>query len=342
MQAFKVDILFDTVVYRNESPDHQSVYAAFPQICHLRNGDIACVFRMGTARYSYDGRYVIVRSSDNGKTWSKPVNIISPEEMQPAGVVVMGGLIQTNSGTLIFAAGLLPGNHPKIPIFSAEGLERLHSQVYVSRSTDGSCHWETPREVKVQGYLKTGVSSKPTLLSDGTVMLSIEAIRTLPNRKPSVCTLATFTKDEAESFKETTLVAQDHDGRINYCDGRTALFPDGKLMMMFWTFTREETSLNVHTVLSHDNGRTWTHAADTGLKGQVTAPIALDDQTVCAVSNYRNTPEGIRLYMSYDSGNTWQKENGCHLFDAKSQRMIGKPVNCYENDDMTEDVWKDL
>jgi hypothetical protein len=57
-------------------------YAAFPDICRLKNGDLYCVFYSGYGHVSAPndkwpkgGRIMAVRSTDNGKTWSKPVQL---------------------------------------------------------------------------------------------------------------------------------------------------------------------------------------------------------------------------------------------------------------------------
>jgi len=57
-------------------------YAAFPDICRLPGGELLCVFYSGYAHVSEPnaqwprGGRVMVRSSDQGRTWSKPLVII--------------------------------------------------------------------------------------------------------------------------------------------------------------------------------------------------------------------------------------------------------------------------
>src|SRR5436305_6649920 len=61
-------------------------YAAFPDVCRLRNGDLYCVFYSGyghvstpTARWPRGGRIMAVRSSDDGKTWGKPAVVMDTD-----------------------------------------------------------------------------------------------------------------------------------------------------------------------------------------------------------------------------------------------------------------------
>src|SRR5690348_9890624 len=68
-------------------------YAAFPDLCRLHNGELFCVLYSGyghvstpNAAWPMGGRIMAVRSSDNGRTWSKPVVIIdtAPDDRDPS------------------------------------------------------------------------------------------------------------------------------------------------------------------------------------------------------------------------------------------------------------------
>src|SRR3954470_14230407 len=61
-------------------------YAAFPDVCRLKDGDLCCVFYSGYGHVSTPndhwpkgGRIMAVRSSDDGKTWGKPVVAIDTD-----------------------------------------------------------------------------------------------------------------------------------------------------------------------------------------------------------------------------------------------------------------------
>jgi hypothetical protein len=62
-------------------------YAAFPDLCRLKNGELFCVFYSGyghvstpNEKWPKGGRIMTVRSSDNGRTWSKPVVVIDTDQ----------------------------------------------------------------------------------------------------------------------------------------------------------------------------------------------------------------------------------------------------------------------
>jgi Neuraminidase (sialidase) len=75
----------------------------------LRNGDLYCVFYSGyghvstpSDKWPKGGRILAVRSSDNGKTWSKPVVAIDTEldDRDPSVACLKDGTLLLNWFTL--------------------------------------------------------------------------------------------------------------------------------------------------------------------------------------------------------------------------------------------------
>ena len=84
-------------------------YAAFPDICRLKNGDLFCVFFSGyghvstpNAKWPKGGRIMAVRSSDNGQTWNKPVVVIDTDQddRDPSVACLKDGTLLLNWFTL--------------------------------------------------------------------------------------------------------------------------------------------------------------------------------------------------------------------------------------------------
>src|SRR5215471_16017105 len=125
--AFTVSMLLASTA----SAQHQIVcsgeaaggYAAFPDVCRLRNGDLCCVFYSGYGHVSTPndkwpkgGRIMAVRSSDNGKTWSEPVQLkldspysfacSAPVRQLPNGSLILGLYCEDDKTTRAFGASV--------------------------------------------------------------------------------------------------------------------------------------------------------------------------------------------------------------------------------------------
>src|ERR1700730_9810425 len=84
-------------------------YAAFPDVCRLRNGELFCVFYSGyghvstpNAKWPKGGRIMACRSSDNGQNWSKPVIVIDTDQddRDPSVACLKDGTLLLNWFTL--------------------------------------------------------------------------------------------------------------------------------------------------------------------------------------------------------------------------------------------------
>ena len=115
-------------------------YQAFPDACRLKNGDIAAVFYAGYGHisipneaYPKGGRICLVRSKDEGKTWSKPVTIFDDAEdnRDPHISQLKDGTVVVSFFSLVFPAGQpRQGTSPRL-----------------IRSADNGVTWSTAPEV---------------------------------------------------------------------------------------------------------------------------------------------------------------------------------------------------
>lgn len=323
----EVQILYESTVFRNENPDHESIYAAFPQLCRLQSGELTCVFRIGSARYSYDGRFVLSRSYDNGRTWSTPATVIDPGKLDPPMLILMGGLCEAENALLIFGATLFDGDRPHIPVFSPQGLEELHARPYIVQSADGGKSWGKPGVLEMEGFESPGFASRPLRLSGGRILYPIEAKIARKDHQKVLCSILKVTGHHDTKPLHTAMVAMDPDGKKSYCDARIVELHDGTLLALLWTVDVEKgESDTVHATLSHDHGITWGKPFVTGMEGEVTVPAAGYDGTLIAASNHRRIPEGIRLYQSVDCGRTWDIEHPIQLFDSAACKISGEPI----------------
>src|SRR6516225_10930021 len=132
-------------------------YAAFPDVCRLPNGDLYCVFYSGYGHVSTPndkwpkgGRIMAVRSSDNGKTWGKPVVVMDTDQddRDPSVACLKDGTLLLNWFTL----------------------QKDQVAVLLARSTDAGKTWGEPVKLKLDSTYSFACSSLVRQLPDGSLI----------------------------------------------------------------------------------------------------------------------------------------------------------------------------
>ncbi len=336
--SMRVEILFDTAVSPNLAAQDISETCAFPLSTVFTDGSVGCVYRSGSSKHSHDGVLVMQKSQDGGVTWAKASIIFDGRSLDPVQTVLASGLCQTQEGSILVVFSAVEGLRPGVYMFSGEG-RSLNRKMSALISRDTGETWESPVPICVPTLSRFGLASKPFTLPDGVICLPLEY------RAPSGpnSTTMMFSEDHGASFGPPITVALDPDAQLNLCDARFDRLPDGRLITLLWTFLQEnEQTIDVHQAFSSDNGRTWTPAESIGFVGQITAPLAMPTGEVIAVSNYRLSPQGIRLWLSSDGGRQWDIESPIQMWDAARSRLLGEPIEASLPVSEDEGVWEAL
>lgn len=260
------------------------------------NNPVAIADRDGTVHFIYCVEYMRtfhVRSTDDGLTWSRPVDItaaadrIRPE--WPWRVVATGPChgIQLRSGRLV------------VPVWLAKAEGGAHGQAVVATlfSDDRGATWQRG-EIAVPNTATTPAVSEATVaqLSDGRVMLVAR------NHAPSHRKIVVFSRDGATGwsrpeFAEALPEPICQASLFSYADpaapGKTRLLfsgpaslerADGKAAP---GSRRDRQNLSVK--LSHDDGRTWaaTRALEPGPSAYSDLAVLPDGTILCFYENGR-------------------------------------------------------
>jgi Neuraminidase (sialidase) len=170
MALFKTAWTFaiSIVLAATASAQHQIVcpgeaaggYAAFPDVCRLRNGDLFCVFYSGYGhvstpndRWPKGGRIMAVRSSDNGRTWGKPVVVLDTDQddRDPSVACLKDGTLLLNWFTL----------------------HQNRVAVLLARSTDHGKTWTELVKLSLDSPYSFACSSPVRQLPDGSLILGL-------------------------------------------------------------------------------------------------------------------------------------------------------------------------
>jgi photosystem II stability/assembly factor-like uncharacterized protein len=220
---------------------------------------------------------MIMRSYDEGVTWTKPETLIDTpaDDRHP-------NCVELPDGTLLCTFFTYPGNGD----FEKE--PELAGHALVIRSRDGGKTWEKPQHLP-SPFIGEATDGPAIILKDGSVLLATYGLAKMG--VPEQIALFRST-DGGKNWKFLSLVKTDHE----LSEPTVAQLPSGRLVMM----ARPEGDI----CWSDDNGKTWTKPVSFGMRMYEPGLITLKDGTLlCLHGSYG--AGGLRAIFSTDGGETW-------------------------------------
>ncbi|MBI3921217.1 MAG: exo-alpha-sialidase [Armatimonadetes bacterium] len=244
------------------------------------------------------GRAMITRSSDEGKTWSKPETMIDTpaDDRHPS-------FLELPEGTILCSFFTYQGgdyrNDPS-----------LAHRVNVIRSFDGGNTWEqNPRRLP-SPFLADETDGPFVRLKDGSVLIIVNGSPAEggPER------VGVFrSADRGETWELLSEVKSSHD----LLEPSAVQLPDGRLVLV----ARPEGDI----CWSDDGGRTWIEPTTFGMRLYAPSLYVLRDGTlVCLHGSYAPGAPGFRAIFSTDGGETWIAPAPDHGFLVDHSYGYGK------------------
>ncbi len=228
------------------------------------------------------GRAMLIRSGDQGKTWSAPATILETpdDDRHPA-------FIELPDGTLVCSVFTYPGGDPADYLKHPELIHRTG----IMRSFDKGLTWDKELIRLPSPFLSDETNGPMILLKDGSILLTVSGTP----KEGGPAQAAVFTsKDRGATWTFLSKISTDH----NLDEANATQLPDGRLVMM----ARPEGDIS----WSSDQGRTWTKPVTFGMRLYAPSLYALKDGTlVCLHGSYAPGRGGLRLIFSTDGGQTW-------------------------------------
>lgn len=287
----------DIVVYKDAR-----FYCSFPSIVRRPDGELLVAFRRAPNRNKMDGSGVshtdansyleLVRSRDDGKTWSEPELIFA----HPFGGSQDPCMVQLRDGTIVCTsyAWCLSSAKSK-DLFSHGNFSFLGG--FMVRSADGGHRWEGPVEppptpgdktLDVFGRVVPAYNRGAMCEGrDGRLYWVVASKRATDGVHTSVHLM--MSADKGKTWTYSCPVAAD--SNITFNETSICETPKGDLV----AFIRTE-GFNDHTVIARsvDHGKSFEKWQDSGFQGHPHYALRLPDDRVLLIYGYRHPLFGVR------------------------------------------------
>jgi hypothetical protein len=221
----------------------------------------------------------------------------------------------------------------------------------MAQSSDGGESWSAWREIPIPGLTGCASTGPVVRWDDGTIAFPFESYKEFDDPSPARhAAWVLVSRDAGKSFEEPQLVAQDTSHQTYYWDQRLCpSLNSGEYAAMFWTHNREQKAdLAVHfrrgsladsaVDAAAAQKRETGSVRDTGIPGQIAAPLLLDDGRILSFVVDRGTLGTMKLWQSSDHGNSWPTEDALLVYthDERAPVSQGKTEIDYN------EYWADM
>ena len=292
----------DLIIYRNEQ-----FYCAFPSVVRRFDGELIVAFRRAPDRRVFGEKgsnhtdtnsyLVLVRSTDNGETWTESPELIFAH---PFGGSQDPCMNQLQDGTIICSSYGWARVKDDVKDTFDEGLRHgnfIFMGGYLVRSEDGGHTWSdaiipppVPMSVTKNVFGDRAPAYNRGAMvqgKDGRLYWAVAAQTRLSPRL--ISTHLMISDDGGLTWEYSTPIAEDDKASFN----ETSLYiaPSGDIIAFMRT-----ADFGDHTVIarSKDGGKSFEPWEDSGFQGHPHYALPLPDGRVFLVYGYRHKPHGIR------------------------------------------------
>ncbi|MCK5740282.1 exo-alpha-sialidase [bacterium] len=329
-------------------------YIGWPTIAKTAAGELLVVFSGDREGHICPyGKSQLIRSRDNGKTWTPPETINdTPMDDRDAGICI------TPNGTLVVSwfTLLIDPEAPWLATYPPETLERWKKKV-AKITAEERTHWTIPR---LTDNADRGHWTRRSLDNGKTWQEPVQMTGNTPHG-PICLANGHLLMIGNDSFHRTTrdsrivLEESRDEGQTWHVIGALPMFPDdgagylgephiaevapNKIVAMFrheqQPYVEGRESGFLWQAESADGGRTWTAAHQTEIWGKPPHLLKLRTGELLVVYGHRRAPFSERACLSYNDGKSWDYQNEIILANALDQDL-GYPASV-ECDDGT--IW---
>lgn len=292
-------------------------YHGWPTLTRRHNGELLVVCSGGRESHVCPfGRVEMIRSADEGKTWSYARTILDgPIDDRDAGIVETkrGTLLVTTFTSLAYEPGLKKAEaaaEQGKPTMDAERMARWQAAhrrladderrnnlgTWMIRSEDGGLSWSSAYRVPVNS------PHGPVNLQDGRLLYAGIALWE-GDRKFGVCTSA----DDGKTWEWIAdLPVRDGDKSSDYHELHAIEAADGRWIVQIRNHNAANKGETLQTH-SMDGGRTWVPPYAIGVWGLPSHLLRMSDDRLLMTYGHRRSPLGNQARVSADNGQSWSE-----------------------------------
>lgn len=293
------------------------LYHGWPTVARRRNGQLLLVYSGGReAHVCPFGRVELMRSYDEGKTWTWPQVVMdSPIDDRDAGVLETdkGTILVTTFTSLAYesilarAEKIAPGQSGAWPEEKLRRWQAAHSRVgdegrqealdvWMVRSTDGGITWSARYRCTVDS------PHGPIQLADGRLLYAGKELWRGEHRV-GVCQ----STDDGQSWQWLAEIpTREGDSNKNYHELHAVETTGGRLVVQI----RNHNKANAGETLqceSSDGGNSWSVPHPIGVWGLPSHLLGLADGRLLMTYGHRRPPFGNQARVSEDGGQNWSE-----------------------------------
>ena len=331
------------------------LYHGWPTLTKRSNGELLLVYSGGRESHVCPfGRVELMRSKDEGKTWSFPRTLIDgPLDDRDSGIVEtrLGTLLVTTFTSVGYESILSHAENADLkqqPIWSQEKLRRwqaAHRRVsaverevklgsWMIRSTDGGLSWSEPYRCLVNS------PHGPIQFSDGRLLYAGKVFwygrSGQANGRIGICE----STDDGQTWRWLAEIpTREGDSSTNYHElYAIETFNQGLIVHI-----RNHNRNNEKEILqseSFDGGKTWSIPHAVGVWGLPSHLLRLKDGRLLMSYGHRRPPLGNQARISIDQGFKWSQAITISSDGASSD--LGYPSTVELNDGSLLTVWYEV
>lgn len=292
-------------------PIYKSHYIGWPTVCCRKNGEVLAAFSGNREGHICPyGRSELVRSSDNGETWTTKSSIIHNDIVDDRDTSV----IELKNGDLVakwFGSTCCEGAYSQMYCKLPRNLVDAARGEWTKRSIDGGRTWTN--QAPQVGHAPHG----PTLLRDGRLLqFGVASVRqdmwnktNYPERKSGF--IVEESTDDGRSWHRLAFVDPKPPLQIgDFLEPHLIECRDGRLLVMLRTGMFGCTAM----IDSTDGGKTWGKIRESPIRITGHPPhLSHTSSGKILLSHADRAKRENLVYISDDDGRGWDVKNVIHL-----------------------------